>query len=82
MEQKPQTSISIPNIISRIGGIQTYILIYEVLNGKAYPDHREEDFSVVIKDVGEDLFLILYSEKESRNLDWAFCPSRLIKKIC
>ena len=69
MEQKTRTYISVPTLVTRLGGIQTYILIYEILNGKAYPDHREEDFSVAIKDVGEDLFLILYSERESRNLD-------------
>ena len=66
--------ITIAELARRAGGIQTYILLYEQLNAKAYPDHKECDFALRVEETAGVPVLILYSQKLQSSLGWIVCP--------
>jgi hypothetical protein len=80
-ETESVEEIDILSLISRIGTCECFDLVYNQLNARAYPDHREDDFALQIRKEGICTYIELVSRKECRVLEWMLCDEVLEAQI-
>lgn len=76
-EETTVLSVDKQTLISHIGTCEYYDLLYNQLNARAYPDHKEEDFALQILRNGICTYIELVSLKRHRVIEWMLCEERI-----